>query len=99
MLIKEAHAIAGSIGYPSKMPGTSYGLSAEKCITGSKLAQIEGSTCFKSKEKSEEGRKAEKSTITSFEQLYQLRTSKPMELGSKDVKIRRRLKNWKGVSS
>jgi hypothetical protein len=46
MLIKEAHAIAGSIGYPSKMPGTSYGLSAEKCITGSKLAQIEGSTCF-----------------------------------------------------
>jgi len=45
MLIKEAHAIAGSIGYPSKMPGTSYGISAKACITGAKLNLVKGSTC------------------------------------------------------
>jgi len=45
MLIKEAHAIAGSIGYPSKMPGTSYGISAKACITGAKLNLVMGSTC------------------------------------------------------
>jgi len=36
---------AGTLGYPSKMPGTSYGISAHKCLTGSKLAKIEGSVC------------------------------------------------------
>jgi len=45
MLIKEAKDIAGSLGKPSKMPGTSYGISAHACITGAKLAQIKGSTC------------------------------------------------------
>jgi hypothetical protein len=47
MLLKEATAIAGSIGYPAKMPGTSYGISAQSCKVGSKLAQVEGSTCAK----------------------------------------------------
>jgi hypothetical protein len=41
----EAARIAGSLGFPTKMPGTSYGLSAHDCITGGKLAAIEGSTC------------------------------------------------------
>ena len=45
MRIKEATAIAGSLGYPSKMPGTAYGISAMACKTGSKLAKIEGSVC------------------------------------------------------
>jgi Gene product 88 len=45
MLIKEAKAVIGSLGKPSKMPGTSYGISAHACLTGAKLAQIEGSTC------------------------------------------------------
>lgn len=45
MLIKEAIAIAGPLGYPSKMPGTSYGISARACITGAKLNKVEGSTC------------------------------------------------------
>lgn len=45
MNIKEAIAVAGPLGYPSKMPGTSYGISAKACITGAKLAQVEGSTC------------------------------------------------------
>ena len=45
MLIKEATAIAGSLGSPSKMPGTSYGISAHACITGAKLAKVAGSTC------------------------------------------------------
>lgn len=42
---REATAIAGSLGYPSKMPGTSYGLPAAACITGAKLAKVKGSAC------------------------------------------------------
>ena len=45
MTLKAAVAIAGPLGYPSKMPGTSYGISAHACITGAKLAQVPGSTC------------------------------------------------------
>lgn len=45
--VKEAQAIAGTIGYPSKMPGTSYGIPAQACKVGAKLAKIEGSTCSK----------------------------------------------------
>jgi hypothetical protein len=45
--LRQATAIAGSLGYPSKMPGTSYGISAKACRTGRKLAKIPGSTCFK----------------------------------------------------
>ncbi len=40
-----ANLIAGSMGFPSKMPGTSYGIPAEMCRVGSKLAQILGTTC------------------------------------------------------
>ena len=43
--LKAATAIAGPLGYPSKMPGTSYGISAHACITGAKLAKVEGSVC------------------------------------------------------
>lgn len=42
----EAKMVAGPIGFPSKMPGTSYGISAHDCITGKKLAAIPGSVCF-----------------------------------------------------
>ena len=45
MKIKEAKAVAGPLGYPSKMPGTAYGISAKACITGGKLATVEGSVC------------------------------------------------------
>jgi hypothetical protein len=45
MTLKAATAIAGSLGYPSKMPGTSYGISAHACHVGAKLAQVEGSVC------------------------------------------------------
>lgn len=37
--------ITGGLSKPSKMPGHAWGTSAWSCITGSKLAQIEGSTC------------------------------------------------------
>jgi hypothetical protein len=37
--------IVGSVGNPSKMPGTAYGISAYHCITGGKLAQVNGSVC------------------------------------------------------
>lgn len=47
MRVIEAEAIAGTIGYPSKMPGTSYGIPAQACKVGSKLAKVEGSTCSK----------------------------------------------------
>ncbi len=42
---RQAKAIAGTLGYPSKMPGTSYGIPAQACKTGAKLALVEGSTC------------------------------------------------------
>lgn len=45
--IKAATAIAGTIGFPSKMPGTAYGIPAANCHTGRKLAQIPGSVCAK----------------------------------------------------
>lgn len=37
--------VGGSLGAVSKMPGRSWSISAHKCITGSKLAKIPGSTC------------------------------------------------------
>lgn len=46
MLIKQATEIAGTLGFPSKMPGTSTAISAKLCITGAKLAKIPGSVCF-----------------------------------------------------
>lgn len=45
MKLSEAKAIVGSLGFPSKMPGTAYGISAKACKTGSKLAKIPGSVC------------------------------------------------------
>jgi Gene product 88 len=43
--LKQARDVVGPLGYPSKMPGTAYGISAHKCITGGKLAKVEGSVC------------------------------------------------------
>lgn len=40
-----ATAIAGSLGHPSKLPGYSYGISAQKCQTGTKLRAVRGSVC------------------------------------------------------
>jgi hypothetical protein len=45
MNLRESIEIAGPLGYPSKMPGTAYGISANRCITGRKLAQVKGSVC------------------------------------------------------
>lgn len=45
MTLREAIAIAGSLSEPSKMPGYAYGLPAEACVTGRKLAELEGSIC------------------------------------------------------
>jgi len=38
-------SIVGSLSAPSKMPCYSYSIPAEKCITGSKLREIDGSVC------------------------------------------------------
>ena len=45
LTLRRATQIAGTLGYPSKMPGTSTSISAKQCITGSKLAKIPGSVC------------------------------------------------------
>ena len=45
MTIKQALEVAGTLGFPAKMPGTAYGISAKACITGAKLAKVEGSVC------------------------------------------------------
>jgi hypothetical protein len=44
--LSQAAAIAGTLGYPSKMPGTAYGIPASACKVGSKLVTVPGSTCF-----------------------------------------------------
>ena len=45
MNTQEAWALVGGLSKPSKMPGWAYGLPAAECKTGSKLVDIEGSTC------------------------------------------------------
>ncbi len=45
MNLTQAKAIIGSISYPSKMPGTSFGLSAHDCVAGRELGKIPGSIC------------------------------------------------------
>jgi hypothetical protein len=45
MPIWEAKQITGGLSYPTKMPGSSFSLSAKLCITGSKLARIPGTVC------------------------------------------------------
>lgn len=45
MLTAEAIEATGGLSDPSKMPGYSWGISALRCITGSKLRQKKGSTC------------------------------------------------------
>lgn len=45
MMTSQAKAITGGLSKPSKMPGGSYSIPAQRCITGSKLVQKEGSVC------------------------------------------------------
>ena len=45
MTLREAREIAGSLSFPSKLPGTSYDLPAQACILGAKLAKIKGTVC------------------------------------------------------
>jgi hypothetical protein len=45
MKVSEAIAITGTLSSPSKMPCHSYSIPAKRCITGSKLRNVEGSTC------------------------------------------------------
>jgi len=47
MNTKEALKIVGGLSKPSKMPGWAYGTPAKECKTGTKLRDIEGSTCHK----------------------------------------------------
>ena len=47
MLKQEANKITGGLSAPGKMPEGSYNLPASACQTGQKLAQIEGTPCYK----------------------------------------------------
>jgi hypothetical protein len=47
MTPKPNSTIGGTLSYTSKMPCPSYSIPAQRCITGSKLATVPGSTCFK----------------------------------------------------
>ena len=42
----EAHVIHGGLTTTTKMPSKSYGTPTALCVTGFKMAQIEGSVCF-----------------------------------------------------
>ena len=45
MNLKEAKEITGGLSQPNKMPGYSYNLPAQACITGAKLVKVPGSVC------------------------------------------------------
>ena len=44
---KQLEKEIGTLSCPSKMPAFAWGISAKKCITGSKLAKIKGTICNK----------------------------------------------------
>jgi hypothetical protein len=46
-VLREAEAIAGTLGEPSKMPGFSYGIPARHCKVGGALVNVPGSVCSK----------------------------------------------------
>ncbi len=43
--VKAATEIMGSLGFPSKMPGTSYGIPATACNVGRKLHAVPDTVC------------------------------------------------------
>lgn len=43
--LKQAEAVAGKLGKPSKMPGYAYGIPAKHCPVGSILVKTKGSVC------------------------------------------------------
>jgi hypothetical protein len=45
MTLQQAHAIAGTLGQPSKMPGAAYGIDAFQCRKGGDLVDDPRSTC------------------------------------------------------
>ena len=47
MKIKDIEKKIGTLSNPSKMPSYAWGISAKKCLTGSKLAKIPGTICNK----------------------------------------------------
>lgn len=45
MSLNDARSIAGTLGFPTKMPGTAYALPASKCLIGARLVKVSGSVC------------------------------------------------------
>ena len=46
MNIKQLEKQIGTLSNPSKMPSYAWGISAYKCIVGSIMAKIKGTTCY-----------------------------------------------------
>ena len=46
MKLKQIEKKIGTLSNPSKMPSYAWGISAKKCVTGSKLAKIKGTICY-----------------------------------------------------
>ena len=44
---KELVRLTGGLSAPSKMPGSAWSISAKRCVVGSLLRKVEGSTCSK----------------------------------------------------
>lgn len=68
--IRHAESRVGTIGFPSKMPGTSFGIPARHCATGSKLHDVADSVC--SRCYALNGNYMFKSTLASQENRFQL---------------------------
>ena len=47
MNVKQIEAKIGTLYNPDKMPAYSWGISAKRCITGTKLAEQDGTVCSK----------------------------------------------------
>ena len=47
MKIKQLEKKIGTLSNPSKMPSFAWGISAYKCMVGSLMAKIKGTTCSK----------------------------------------------------
>ena len=47
MNVKQIEAKIGTLSNPDKMPAYSWGISAKRCITGTKLAEQDGTVCSK----------------------------------------------------
>lgn len=74
---KILNKITGGLSKPSKMPGHAFSISAQRCITGGKLRDVEGSVCRNCYACG--GRYLFDKTVNAMERRYQTLMSSPTE--------------------